>query len=86
MDNTKWNVLAKTILSLPETHKFSEDDVVVNDILDYIITNTLLISSCKLNTIQWKGKDKLYDIGIIYRDQYKLEPQSLKESWFAQYL
>lgn len=60
MDNTKLNVLVETILSLLETNQFSKVDSIVNEILYDIITNTLSISSCKLNTIQWKGKDELY--------------------------
>ena len=86
MDNNKLDVLAEIVLNFPRTREFSEDHVVINDILDDIITNTLSISSLKLNTIKWKGKEKVYDLRIINKDQNKFELQSLQENRCNQYL
>ena len=71
----KLDVLAETIVNLLGSHEISEANVIVNQILDGIDTNTLSISSLKLNSINWKGKEDLYDLGIIYHEKYKFKLQ-----------
>ena len=39
----------------------------MNEILDAIRTNTLDLASVKMFSINWTGKDELYDIGMIYK-------------------
>ena len=36
--------------------------------------------------MEWKGKDVLYDLGMVYKQQYKLEIQVMQEEWFQRYL
>ena len=37
-------------------------------------------------SINWTGKDELYDIGMIYKQQYIIEIQKMQEWWFDVYL
>ena len=57
---------------------------VIQKILDDIIINTYSIVSLKSNIQLWKGKEELYDLGIIYKQQYKYEIQKIQEQWIAQ--
>jgi hypothetical protein len=67
-----------------DTIKFARK--VINEILYDIITNTLASASLKVNLHQWQGKGELYDLGIIYKEQYKVEIQRMQEQWLAQHL
>lgn len=44
------------------------------------------MASMKLNTVKWQGKNDLYDLGIVYKHQYKLEVHAMQEIWFQRYL
>ena len=58
----------------------------MNEIIDDIHTNTLYMASIKLSIVEWHGKDALYDMGMVYKQQYRLEIQSMQEEWFRRYL
>jgi hypothetical protein len=45
----------------------------VNEILNDIRTNNLAMASVKLSIVEWRGKDALYDLGMVYKQQYRLE-------------
>ena len=47
----------------------------VNEILDDIQDNTLALASVKISSINWTGRDELYDLGMLYKKQYRIEIQ-----------
>ena len=49
--------------------KMKDIYVSINEILDDICTNTLALASTRLNFGEWKEKEALYDLGIIYKQQ-----------------
>lgn len=86
VDSSKLDVLAEIAINFKRSKEISKSNVVINQILDGIITNTLSISCMQINKVNQKGKEYLYDLGIIYRDQHKLKIQTLQEIWFSQYM
>ena len=52
---------------------------VINKILDYIIINMYSIVSLKSNIQLWQGKEDLFVLGIIYKQQYNYEIQKMQE-------
>ena len=59
--------------------KYKQGYAFVNAILDDIMANTLDLASVKISYVNWTGRDELYDLGRIYKQQYKIEIQQMQE-------
>lgn len=49
----------------------------VNEILDDIRTNTMALAVVKVSSVNWTRKDALYGLGLIYKQGYKQEIQTM---------
>ena len=49
----------------------------VNEILDDIQDKMLDLASVKISSINWTCRDELYDLGMLYKKQYKIEIQRM---------
>ena len=49
----------------------------VNKILDDIQDKMLALASVKISSINWTGRNELYDLGMLYKKQYRIEIQRM---------